>query len=86
MQSGVLFVPHDPTFDDLQRDAEIVWNAIQWAISIAWGIIRGIWNLIETGLRGLGTLFNWLNDNVVQPVWSGISGAISGAWVHSARL
>jgi phage-related protein len=68
-----------PILQTLWGIAQAVWQGIQAAISIAWGIIQGIWGNMRTGIDILVGVFNVIRS-VAQTVWNAISSAVSTAW------
>lgn len=64
-----------------------VWNSIKSVVSGVWNSIGPVFGAIVSGIRdGVGAAFTWLNDNVVQPVWSAIQTAteVGGAAIETA--
>ena len=71
-----------PIFQLIGAIVEIVFTLIGLAIyyawtSVIWPVFKAIWNFIN---NDLGSVFNWLYENVVKPVWNAIQTAISWAW------
>lgn len=57
-------------------------NIIGWAIR---NVIVPVITFIVKVLTNLGDIFTWLYDEVIKPVWEGISTAISWAWENVIR-
>lgn len=60
---------------------EPVWNGIKTAISVAWTVIKVLFDAGKLYVQALGEVFMWLWKNIIEPVWKGIHLAIQIAWV-----
>lgn len=68
----------------LIRLASVLAGGLASAISTVVGwlsdLVSGISTVITWVRTHLGPAFTWLNQNIVQPVWRAIRGAVEGAW------
>lgn len=56
---------------------QVIATVIQVAVAVVTAIVMGlVWYFQNV----LGPVFNWLWQNIVKPVWEGISAAIGAAW------
>ncbi|WP_395109778.1 hypothetical protein [Actinomadura sp. SCN-SB] len=77
----VLKVVLGVAFVVLRTIVQVAWIGIATQIKIAWGVIKPIFNLIKAFVSNvLGPVFRWLLNNVIKPVWSAISTAITFVW------
>ncbi len=66
----------------------LVWNAICGAIDAVVQWFNTVAPLFQTATNTIGSIFNWLRDNVVRPVWDGIKAAIDAVvqWYNGAAV
>lgn len=58
-----------------------MWNLIKIAISVAWSVIKVIFNTIVWTVRNiLGPIFTWFYRLIILPLWALIRIAIGSAW------
>jgi phage-related protein len=70
-----------PLIDIVKMVADVyavAWSAIAGAIEVAVAIITPIIDGLRLLIEGIGGVFNWLWEGVVQPVWDGITRIIQG--------
>lgn len=70
-----------PLIDIVKMAADIIgiaFSHISTVIQIAVAIITPLIDLVRLAIEGLGNIFNWLWEGIVQPVWDGITRIIQG--------
>ncbi|MGO2634431.1 MAG: peptidoglycan DD-metalloendopeptidase family protein [Galactobacter sp.] len=73
---GVIYAyKHFKWFRDL---VNTVWDGIKAATKVVvdW-FMTYVWPSLQTGLKALGAVFQWLYENIVKPVWTAIKTAIA---------
>ncbi|WP_250504835.1 peptidoglycan DD-metalloendopeptidase family protein [Bowdeniella massiliensis] len=69
-----------PIFQRIRDVAKQAWEGIKNAVATAWSYLQPVFNTIGSVIQGIGSVFQWLWINIIQPIWGLISWWIQVQW------